>query len=170
MVLNGRSPRERTTALSLHGGKMGIKNILKTFERVIIISLLGLMMLAVLISTIELAVILYRELMKPPLFLLNIDEMLEVFGFFLMVLIGLELVGSIKGYLEEDRVHAELVFLVAIVAISRKVIIVNYKEVVPEMLYGMSAVIIALGIGYFLVRRALHLQRAGKTPSVSDDR
>jgi hypothetical protein len=26
----------------------------------------------------------------------------------------------------------------------------------PEMLYGTSAVIAALGIGYFLVRRALH--------------
>ena len=51
------------------------------------------------------------ELMKPPVSLLNIEEMLEVFGFFLMVLIGVELLESIKAYLQEERVHAEVVFL-----------------------------------------------------------
>jgi uncharacterized membrane protein (DUF373 family) len=130
--------------------------VLKLFEKIIVWTLLCLMMIAVLVSTIELAFTLFQELMKPPLFLLNIDEMLEVFGFFLMVLIGLELLESIKTYLEEDRVHAEVVFLVAIVAMSRKVIIVDYKDVSPEMLYGIAAVIIALASGYFLVRRALH--------------
>lgn len=81
-------------------------NVLKLFEKIIVWTLLCLMMVAVLVSTIELAFTLFQELMKPPLFLLNIEEMLEVFGFFLMVLIGLELLESIKAYLEEDRVHA----------------------------------------------------------------
>jgi uncharacterized membrane protein (DUF373 family) len=130
--------------------------IFKSFEKLIVLTLLALMMLAVLVSTVELAVILCQQLIKPPLFLLNIKEMLEVFGFFLMVLIGLELLESIKAYLQEDRVHAEVVFLVAIVAISRKVIILDYKEITPGILYGMSALIVALGVGYFLVRRALH--------------
>lgn len=136
--------------------------VLKTFEKIIVWTLLGLMMIAVLVSTVELAVILFQQLMKPPLFLLNIEEMLEVFGFFLMVLIGLELLESIKAYLEENRVHAEVVFLVAIVAMSRKVIIVDYKEIAPELLYGIAAVIIALASGYLLVRRALHLHPYGK--------
>ena len=133
-----------------------MEKIFKTFEKLIVLTLLALMMLAVLVSTVELAVILCQQLIKPPLFLLNIKEMLEVFGFFLMVLIGLELLESIKAYLQEDRVHAEVVFLVAIVAISRKVIILDYKEITPGILYGMSALIVALGVGYFLVRRALH--------------
>ena len=129
--------------------------ILKRFEQVIVIALLSLMMVAVLVSTIELATVLVRQLREPPLFLLNRAEMLEVFGFFLMVLIGLELLETIKTYLEEDRVHAEVVFLVALVAVSRKVIILDYEEATPEMLYGMSALIVALGAGYFLVRRAI---------------
>jgi len=133
-----------------------MEKILKFFEKLIVMTLLVLMMLAVLVSAVELAVILFQELVKPPFFLLNIKEMLEVFGFFMMVLIGLELLESLKSYLEEDRIHAEVVFLVAIVAISRKVIILDYKEITPEMLYGMSALIVALGLGFFLVRRALH--------------
>ena len=141
--------------------------ILKTFEKVIVFALLGLMMLAVLVSTVELVVILFWQLIKPPAFLLSIEEMLEVFGFFLMILIGLELLESIKVYLEQDRVHAEVVFLVAIVAVSRKVIILDYKVIAPEMLYGMSTLIVALGIGYFLVQRALHLRSTDKNPSTS---
>ncbi|MCS7303927.1 MAG: phosphate-starvation-inducible PsiE family protein [Thermoguttaceae bacterium] len=87
-----------------------MERILRFFEKVIVISLLGMMMFAVFISTVELAVILVQELMKPPIMLLNLEEMLEVFGFFLMVLIGLELLETIKAYFEEDRVHAEVVF------------------------------------------------------------
>ncbi len=144
-----------------------MRKILKTFEKVIVFALLGLMMLAVLVSTVELVVILFRQLINPPAFLLSIEEMLEVFGFFLMILIGLELLESIKVYLEQDRVPAEVVFLVAIVAVSRKVIILDYKVIAPEMLYGMSAVIVALGIGYFLVQRALHLRLTDKNPPTS---
>lgn len=146
-----------------------MRKIIKAFEKVIVLGLLGMMMLAVLISTVELAVILFQELMKPPVFLLNIDEMLEVFGFFLMVLIGLELLETIKAYLKEDRVHAEVVFLVAIVAVSRKIIILNYKEITADMLFGMAAVIVALGIGYFCVRRSLHLCASGKNPPTNRD-
>ena len=127
---------------------------LKLFERVIVTTLLGMMMLAVCLSTVELAVVLTQELLKPPVMLLNLAEMLQVFGFFLMVLIGLELLETLKAYLEEDKIHAEVVFLVALVAVSRKVVILDYANLSPDLLYGMSALIIALGLGYFLVRRA----------------
>jgi uncharacterized membrane protein (DUF373 family) len=143
-------------------GKM--EKTLKRFEKVVVVALLGMMMLAVLVSTIELAIVLLRELSKPPFMLLNIAEMLEVFGFFLMVLIGLELIETIKAYLEDDRVHAEVVFLVALVAMCRKVIILDYKEITPDLLYGMSALILSLGVGYFLVQYALDQKRPQKNP------
>lgn len=132
-----------------------MEKITKTFEQIVVVGLLAMMMFAVLASTVELAFVLVGELLKPPLMRLNVEEMLQVFGFFLMVLIGLELLETIKAYLKEDRVHAEVVFLVAIVAVSRKVIILEYEKATIELLLGMSALIVSLGLGYFLVRRAL---------------
>ncbi len=129
--------------------------LLKSFEKVIVLTLLGLMMLAILASTVELAIILVQQLIKPPLLLLNIGEMLEVFGFFLMVVIGLELLETIKAYLEQDKVHVEVVFLVAMVAVARKVIILDYAYMTAGELLGMSAIIIALSAGYYLVKRGL---------------
>jgi uncharacterized membrane protein (DUF373 family) len=144
-----------------------MEKMLKFFVRYIVLALLGLMILAVFAATIELAVVFVKQLLKPPAFLLDLDKMLEVFGFFLMVLIGLELLESLKAYLEEDRVHAEVVFLVALVAIARKVIILDYKVVAPEILYGVAAIILALGISYFLVRHALHMRTQNTKPPTS---
>jgi uncharacterized membrane protein (DUF373 family) len=135
-----------------------MQKIFKLFEKVVVLALLGLMMVAIFVSTIELGVTLVQQLREPPVFLLNTNEMLEVFGFFLMVLIGLELLESIRAYLQENRVHAEIVILVALVAVSRKIIVLDFKDISPEMIYGISGIIISLSVGYFLVRRALHLQ------------
>lgn len=138
-----------------------MRSIMRKFEKLIVMALLGLMMLAVFAATIELAIILYQQLMMPPLLLLNMEEMLEVFGFFLMVLIGLELLESIKAYLDKDQLHVEVVFLVAIVAAARKIIILDYTTMTSDMLFAIAAVIVALGIGFFLVRATLHMHRPG---------
>ena len=133
-----------------------MEKALRMFEKYILLFLLLLMMLAIVATAIELAAVLFTQLLKPPYLALNVAEAIEVFGFFLMVLVGLELLESIKVYLEKHRVHAEVVFLVAIIAVSRKVIILDYSKTAPETLWGISSIILALGIGYFLVRRALH--------------
>jgi len=132
-----------------------MEKVLKTFERCIVLFLLILMIFAVVATAIELATVLISQLLKPPFLALNTQEAIEVFGFFLMVLIGLELLERIKVYLQKNRVHAEVVFLVAIIAVSRKVIILDYSKTAPETLFGISAIILALAVGYFLVRRAL---------------
>jgi uncharacterized membrane protein (DUF373 family) len=135
------------------GGTM--EKALRVFEKYMVLILLFLMMVAVVATAIELAIVLFTQLPNPPYLALNVPEAIEVFGFFLMVLIGLELLESTRVYLEKHRVHAEVVFLVAIIAVSRKVIILDYSKIAPEMLWGISSIILALGIGYFLVRQAI---------------
>ncbi|MGD9173594.1 MAG: phosphate-starvation-inducible PsiE family protein [Desulfobacterales bacterium] len=133
---------------------MTAKNILHKFERFIILALLVMMMIALLASTIELAIILVQQLLAPPILLLNVKEMLTVFAFFLMVLIGLELVETVKVYFEEDVFHAEVIVLVAIIAVARKIIVIDYKLITYEMLLGIAALMLVLTVGYFLVKRA----------------
>lgn len=140
-----------------------MNTIIRIFERTTIIALLIMMIIAISAATIELGVILYTELKKPPVFLLNIKEMLEVFGFFLMVLIGMELLETIKAYLEKDKIHVEVVFLVALIAVSRKVVILDYKSFSPMMIFSMAAIVLALSAGFLLVKYGLKLNK--KTPN-----
>ena len=128
--------------------------ILKKFERIVVFVLLVLMMITVALATIELGVILYQEMIKAPKYLLNLSELLTVFGFFLMVLIGLELLETIKAYIEGDKFHLEVVIIVAMIAIARKIIILDYKSLEPPTFYGMAAMLVGLAIGYYLVKKA----------------
>ncbi len=135
-----------------------MNKVLHGFEKIIITALLVMMIIVVFLGTIELGIILVTQMMnsEPWPLMLGIDEMLTGFGFFMMILIGLELVETIKVYLISDEIFVEVIFLVAIIAISRKVIILDFKKTDPMTLLGMAAIIIALSAGFFLVKKAMH--------------
>ena len=75
-----------------------MEKLLKKFEYYLIIGLLVMMVLVVFLSTVELGVIIVQRMLsgKPQLFLLDIADLLEIFGFFMMILIGIELIETIK--------------------------------------------------------------------------
>ena len=75
-------------------------------------------------------------------------------GLVMLILIGIELLESIKTYLSEQRLHVEVVLMVAIIAVSRKVIILNIKETSASVLVAIASIILALSVGYYLVKRA----------------
>ncbi len=133
----------------------------RRFQRYIVIGLLGLMTVVVFLSTVELAVVLVQQLLKPPRYLLDIREMLELFSFFLMVLIGLELWETLRIYLSESVVHVEVILMVAIIAVSRKVIVLNIESLDPLALLGIAAIIVALSTGYYVVKKALAMGAPG---------
>lgn len=89
---------------------------------------------------------------------------MELFSLFLIILIGLELLETIKVYLKEDLLKVELVILVAIIAIARKVIIWDFDKYSYLELIGLATMILALSAGYFL------LKKAGLTISVKKQR
>ncbi len=127
---------------------------LDTFERVITHALLVMMAAVVLLATIELAWIVGKDMLSPPLFLLELDELLELFGLFLLVLIGLELMHSVKIYIERRVVHLETVLTVAMIAVARKIVVLDPKELPEGTLLGIAAIALALTLGYYLVRRS----------------
>ena len=126
---------------------------IKKFENVVVYVLAALMAATILFSTIELGITLLKDLMTPPFLMLEINELLDVFGLFLMVLLGLELLETIKAYMREDVVHVEVVLLVAIIAISRKVVILDLKEINGASLAGLAALLAALVAGYVYIKR-----------------
>ena len=126
---------------------------LKLFEKIILTSLVGMMAVVVALATIELGWVIVKDIITPPVFLLEINELLDIFGLFLLVLIGLELLDTIKSYLAEHKLHVEIVLVVAMIAIARKVIILDTEKLSDLTLIGIGVIILALTIGYYLVRQ-----------------
>jgi uncharacterized membrane protein (DUF373 family) len=130
-------------------------NILKKYEKLMIQALMVMMGIVLGFATLDLGWLIVKDIILPPRFLLSIDQLLEIFGLFMLVLIGIELLETlIKTYLTQGHPHYEVVLSVAIIAIARKVIILDIKEVDSLSLMGIAAIIIALTLGYFLMKRS----------------
>lgn len=129
---------------------------LKKIEKVVVSALLIMMLITVFLATIEVGWILVKDMITEPMFLLEVDELLDIFGLFLLVLIGIELMETLRVYLTERAVHVEVVFTVALIAVGRKVIILDVKEVPGVTLFAIAAIIVAMSFGYFLLKYLRH--------------
>lgn len=128
---------------------------MKKFEKLMIQALMIMMALVLALATLDLGWLIIRDLMQQPYFILSVDQLLDIFGLFMLVLIGIELLETImKTYLTQGQSHYEVVLSVAIIAISRKVIILDVKETDSLSLLGIAGIIVALTLGYFLMKRS----------------
>jgi uncharacterized membrane protein (DUF373 family) len=122
-------------------------------QKLIVLALSGMLVIVVLLSTVHLGYLIGEEVWKPPRFLIPVQGLLEIFGYFLLVLIGVELLETLKAYVKKDVIHIRVVLEVALIAMARKVII-EEPNVVPSLtLFGIAALILALGIAYFFERQ-----------------
>lgn len=135
--------------------------VLKKCEKVMIQALMIMMAFVLLLATLDLGWLIIKDITSPPYVLISVGQLLEIFGFFMLVVIGIELLETImKTYITQDKPHYEVVLSVAIIAIARKVIILDLKEVDSLSLIGIASIIVALTAGYFLMKRARYLDRA----------
>jgi uncharacterized membrane protein (DUF373 family) len=130
-----------------------IQSFAQRLERLIIYSLIIMMAVVLIFATIELAYNIITTLIQPPFLLLDFEELLDLFGIFMLVLIGIELLDTIKIYFKRNVVHVEVVVLVAIIAVSRKIIVLEPTEYDPVSLIGIAFIILALAFSYFLLKR-----------------
>lgn len=117
---------------------------------------LVLMTMIVAISIVELGIVLYMDLFDPTddVLFLEIDELFRIFGFFFIILIGFELVETVEMYFKDNVIHAEVVLLVAVIAVARKVILLDLEKYDPLAIIGLGIVIVALGACYWLIKQS----------------
>lgn len=124
---------------------------LKRFERAIVTVLIVLMVLVIALATIEVGWLILQDITSPPVLILEIDELLDIFGKFLLVLVGIELLYTLRAYWAENEVHVEVVFAMALIAVARKVIVLDVKDLDSMVLIGIATVVLALSVGYYYV-------------------
>ncbi len=137
--------------------------IVERIERVIILTLLFSLLAVVLYATIVFISLLFGGIIAQfqDSFSQNniLTHLHKIFGGFMLVLIGVELVHTVKMYLKEDVVHVEIVLLVALIGISRHVIDLDFKHLAPLTLIGISSLIIVLSSGYYLIKKGMRIKK-----------
>ena len=123
------------------------------FERGVYTILLVLLSVIITLAVITLVASIAAFIVTPPVLLLTGEELLELFGAFLLVLLSLEFFESIKIYLRETKIPYELVVVIAITAIARKVIVLDFESASDLHLIGLGVVVLALAAAYYLLKR-----------------
>ncbi|HEX4048690.1 MAG TPA: phosphate-starvation-inducible PsiE family protein [Elusimicrobiota bacterium] len=129
---------------------------LKVFERIVVGILAALISLVILLATAALGIDLFKDILfKSPRFLIGVDELLGIFGQFLIILLGFELLETVKAHLRDDVIHVEVVLIVALIALARKVILIEAGELNGSSMAGLGVLILSIAAAYRLVIRGL---------------
>jgi uncharacterized membrane protein (DUF373 family) len=80
-------------------------------------------------------------------------ELQNGFAGVLLVLLGLEILQTLRNYFVEHRVRLEVILVVAIIALGRHIIQLDFAHVDGISLLGIAALALALSGSYYLARR-----------------
>ncbi|WP_462324170.1 phosphate-starvation-inducible PsiE family protein [Desulfoplanes sp.] len=118
------------------------------------VKLLAILMTLVIVwGILDVMWVLYQRMMTPPVFLLNINDILATFGAFMAVLIAIEIFANVVIYLEYRMIHLKLVISTALMAAARKIIVLDFKVHDYQIVFSLGVIIVALGVCYWLVGR-----------------
>jgi uncharacterized membrane protein (DUF373 family) len=124
---------------------------LRGFEGLISKLLSIAMVFVILIAVYDLADYLITDVFSEPRGRFS-TILFTIFGLFLNVLIALEILENITAYLKNHVIQVELVIVTSLVAVSRKIIILDLEKTAGIDLMALAAAILSLSVSYWLVR------------------
>jgi len=119
------------------------------------------MVIVLLMAIIHLFVVLLRELTTGSYIFFE-RSLIEIFGLFLNILIALEILENVTAYLRKHVIQLELVIATSLTAVARKIILFDFEKHTGVELIGLALAVIALAIGYWIVRHTTHEQRGNE--------
>ncbi len=124
------------------------------YENIVSIGLTGLIAVIVLIAFVRLTVDVYQMLVIGMLDPLDHKIFKHIFGMIMTLLIAMEFKHSIVKVIErkDHVVQVKTVLLIALLALSRKFIILDIKIMNPGNLAALALSVLALGVVYWLIR------------------
>lgn len=133
-------------------GNTGFVTGIDQFES-LVAKVLSIMMLVVtMVIIVDLGIFLVKALLSASPKGLFAGTLTEIFGLFLSVLIALEILENITAYLQKHVIQVELVIVTSLIAVARKIIILDLSKVSGVSLIGLAIAILALSISYGIVR------------------
>jgi len=130
------------------------ENFLRLLEeiQVAIAKTLSLAMVVVIVVCCgQLIVYLTQKLLTDSTLIFKVS-LFEIFGLFLNVLIALEILENITAYLKKHVFQVELVIVTSLIAVARKIIILDLEKVTGIDIIGLGIAVLALSISYLIIR------------------
>jgi uncharacterized membrane protein (DUF373 family) len=86
--------------------------------------------------------------------LVSKEQTRMVLPVFFNILIAVELMDTLKGYITQHSIKVQSILLIGLIAIGRKILVLDVGHADGMSNLGLAALIIALSAGYYLVKKA----------------
>ena len=126
---------------------------LNNIVRYMVIVLSVLMAFVVLCGVILIGVELYKTLTTSPETLLSIDGIAATFASFLAVLIAIDIFINISLYVRRHVIAVRLVVATALMAVARKIIVLDFAGIEPIQVISIASIVAALGFSYYFLSK-----------------
>ena len=145
-----------------------IEKTVSAFELITVAALQLLMVVLILVSSGMLFVLAFEGMRTRVGQIATVGELLELvqrsIAGILAVVLGLEVLETLRAYFRDHYVRLDVILTVAIIAVSRHLVQVDFEHAPPLTLLALSSVIVSLTVGYFLVKKALFASSPGAAP------
>ena len=129
--------------------------------RVAVRALAILMVGVICLGVFDVIHVLYVQIQDPSGGLLNLTDIVNTFGRFMGVLIAIEIFHNITSYLRTDVIQVRIVLATAVMAAARKIIVLDAKTESAAHVAATAAVVLAIGVVYWLVTRTARAPSPG---------
>lgn len=134
-----------------------LQRIIWKFEVVVVTALELLIVLTVAVATVKLFV-LFVEAMRLQIPQIDSADTLQpvlqnAYSGILLVLLGLELLQTLKAYFGEHHLQIEVILVVAMIAVGRHIIQADIGHTRGTELAGLAILIASLACSYYLVKK-----------------
>lgn len=128
---------------------------LKWVSRIIIMSLMFILVASMLLGTIDLFIVFYKNVTSPDPYsgVINVEDLYKIFSVLLIIVVGYELFKSMLLILGSDKIPVKSILKIASIALANKIITLNIKAVEVEEMLGLAALIIAMGASFFFYNK-----------------
>ncbi len=125
-------------------------------ERIAVIGLMLLLMTTILFGTVVVAWSLIEDLIHTRELVLEPKALFDIFGLFVAVLVGVELLKILRHLLAAHEVNTTLVAQTALIALCNKIITLNLHDTDWTVLAAVAALILALSAAIYALRGTSH--------------
>ncbi|MCH8545367.1 MAG: phosphate-starvation-inducible PsiE family protein [Cryomorphaceae bacterium] len=127
------------------------------FERFVFYVLSGVVVLYISVEIIELVYQFGKALFtaheQHDRLLITKEQTSAVLPVFFNILIAIELIDTFNIYIKEHSIKVQSILLIGLIAIGRKLLVLDVGHNSGINNIGLASIILALSIGYYLVKR-----------------
>jgi len=132
------------------------KSFALLFDLWVLRALRGILGLGIFAAMVILVWLVVRELYRTAGNVETIGQLQDgvqtLFAGILLVVLGLELMDTLRNYFMEHRLRVELLLSVALIAVARHVIQLDYEHISPGLVAGIALLVFSLAASYVGVR------------------